>query len=415
MSTNTKTLPRLAEANPVRVGFGTPWRARLVLALLGRLTHGSLEVHLPDGRALRYGDAGATQCSAVIAVHDWSVFAEAVTRGDVGFAESYLRGGWTSPDPAALFDVLARNRATIERAVYGHPIGRAVDRVRHVLRANTRAGSRRNIAAHYDLGNEFYSLWLDSSMTYSSALFSDAHDATQSLESAQAAKYRRVLERLDPRPGAHILEIGCGWGGFAEFAARERDVRVTGISLSREQLRYAVERAERAGLAERVRFEYRDYRDCVDTYDHIVSIEMYEAVGERYWPTYFGTIKRLLRAGGDALVQAITIDESLFQRYRAGTDFIQQYIFPGGMLATPARFAIESSAQGLAVEDAFAFGPDYALTLRRWRDAFVNNLTGVRAQGFDERFIRMWELYLAYCEAGFTSGSTNVHHYHLRA
>jgi cyclopropane-fatty-acyl-phospholipid synthase len=415
MSTNAKTLPRLAEANSVRVAAGAPWRARLVLALLDRLAHGSLEVHLPDGRVLRFGDAGASQPIAMIAIHDWSVFADAVSRGDVGFAESYFRGGWTSPDPAALFDVLARNRAIIERAVYGHPIGRAVDRVRHLLRANTRAGSRRNIAAHYDLGNEFYSLWLDPSMTYSSALFSTAHDATPSLASAQAAKYRRVLERLNPRPGAHILEIGCGWGGFAEFAARERDVYVTGISLSREQLRYATERIERAGLTERVRFEYRDYRDCTETYDHIVSIEMYEAVGERYWSTYFGTIKRLLRGGGDALVQAITIDESLFERYRAGTDFIQQYIFPGGMLATPTRFAAESNAQGLAVEDAFAFGLDYALTLRLWRDAFMNNLSAVRAQGFDERFVRMWELYLAYCEAGFTSGSTNVYHYHLRA
>ncbi|MEO7405213.1 MAG: cyclopropane-fatty-acyl-phospholipid synthase family protein, partial [Burkholderiales bacterium] len=407
---NAKSLSLDSAAGNVPRGTALPWRARLVFRLLERMEVGALHLELPDGRAYRFG---AGEPTAAIAIHDWAVFTEVTARGDVAFAEAFMRGAWTSPDPAALFDVLARNRAALERAVYGNVFGRWFDRLRHLLRSNTRAGSRKNIAAHYDLGNAFYALWLDRSMTYSSALFDG--DATRSLASAQTAKYARVLERLSVQPGQHILEIGCGWGGFAEYAVRTADVRVTGISLSREQLRFAEARAIEGGFADRAQFEYRDYRDSSGRYDHVVSIEMYEAVGERYWPDYFAAIKRLLTPRGKAVIQAITIDELLFERYRAGSDFIQQYVFPGGMLASPARFEAEARSQGLEVRDAFRFGADYARTLRHWRDAFVNRLQEVRAQGFDERFVRMWALYLAYCEAGFTSGSTDVYHYELSA
>lgn len=387
-----------------------PWRTRLVFRLLERMEVGALHLALPDGREYRFG---AGEPTAAIAIHDWAVFTEVTARGDIAFAEAFMRGAWTSPDAAALFEVLARNRAALEHAVYGNVLGRWFDRLRHLLRSNTRAGSRKNIAAHYDLGNAFYALWLDRSMTYSGALF--AGDASRSLANAQTAKYARVLERLGAQPGQHILEIGCGWGGFAEYAVRTAGVRVTGISLSREQLRYAEVRASEGGFSDRAQFEYRDYRDCSGRYDHVVSIEMYEAVGERYWPDYFATIKRLLMPAGRALVQAITIDDRLFERYRAGSDFIQQYVFPGGMLASPERFETEARAQGLTVRDAFNFGADYARTLRHWRDAFMHRLPEVRAEGFDERFVRMWALYLAYCEAGFTSGSTDVYHYELSA
>jgi cyclopropane-fatty-acyl-phospholipid synthase len=387
-----------------------PWRARLLLGVIRRLAVGSMAVTLPSGERRVFG---AGEPAAVIHVHDWRVFEESLASGDIGFAEGYMRGGWSTPSLVTLLEVFTRNREPLERAIYGGVLGGLVSRLKHLLNANTRAGARRNIAAHYDLGNDFYALWLDRSMTYSSALFEG--DATRSLEAAQTAKYRRILARLDVRPGDRILEIGCGWGGFAELAAREAGAHVTGISLSREQLRYAEARLAAVGLADRARFEYRDYRDVAGTYDHVVSIEMVEAVGERYWPDYFATLARALRPGGRAMVQAITIADRLFERYRSSTDFIQQYIFPGGMLPAPARFAAEAERAGLRVADRFDFGADYAETLRRWRCAFTGAADAVRAQGFDERFVRMWDFYLAYCEVAFATGCTDVHHYELAA
>ena len=385
-----------------------PLAARAVLALLGRIGHGRVEVALPDG-SLRALGGGAPV--ARLDVADWGVFGATLRRGDIGFAEAFIDGRWSSPDLAQLLTVIARNRAAIERAVYGGFWGQLAYRLRHAFNANTRRGSRRNIAAHYDLGNDFYALWLDPSMTYSSALFEG--DAVQPLAAAQAAKYRRILERLAPRPGDHILEIGCGWGALAEMAARDFGCRVTGLTLSEEQHAYAEARMHRAGVADRVDIAFRDYRDERGTYDHIVSIEMYEAVGERFWPTYFGAIGKRLKPGGRAMVQAITIADSLFERYRASTDFIQQYVFPGGMLASPARFRAEVDRAGLRVEAELAFGASYAETLRRWRGAFKSRLPEMRALGYEERFLRTWEFYLAYCEAGFASGCTDVHHFEI--
>ena len=385
-----------------------PLAARAVLALLERIGHGRVEVALPDG-SLRALGGGAPV--ARLEVADWGVFGAALRRGDIGFAEAFIDGRWSSPDLAQLLTVIARNRAAIERAVYGGFWGQLAYRLRHAFNANTRRGSRRNIAAHYDLGNDFYALWLDPSMTYSSALFEG--DAVRPLEAAQAAKNRRILERLAPRPGDHILEIGCGWGAFAEMAARDFGCRVTGLTLSEEQHAYADARMHRAGVADRVDIEFRDYRDERGAYDHVVSIEMYEAVGERYWPTYFGAIGKRLKPGGRAAVQAITIADHLFERYRAGTDFIQQYVFPGGMLGAPTRFRAEVERAGLRVEAELAFGASYAETLRRWRGTFKTRLPEMRELGYEERFLRTWEFYLAYCEAGFASGCTDVHHFEI--
>jgi cyclopropane-fatty-acyl-phospholipid synthase len=385
-----------------------PFAARTVLRLLARITHGSLAVTLPDGRAMKFGSG---EPRATLSVRDWRVFREATSGGDTGFAESYLRGDWTSEDPAALLTLLARNRDTIESALYGGFWGGLLYRLRHLLNANTRSGSRRNIAAHYDLGNDFYRLWLDPSMSYSSALFDGDHNL--SLEAAQAAKYRRILERLKPEPEARILEIGCGWGGFAEMAARDYGCHVTGLTLSREQLDYATARLARAGLAEKAELRFQDYRDLTGQFDHVVSVEMFEAVGERWWPGYFRIVASVLKTGGKALIQSITIADALFERYRTGTDFIQQYIFPGGMLPSPSRFRDEAERTGLVFAGSHSFGPDYAETLRRWRASFKANLPAVREQGFDERFVRMWEFYYCYCEAGFDTGSTDVYQFEL--
>jgi cyclopropane-fatty-acyl-phospholipid synthase len=376
--------------------------------LLERIGHGRLEVALPDGSLRALGGSAPV---VRLDVADWGVFGAALRRGDIGFAEAYIDGRWSSPELAQLLTVIARNRDSIDAAVYGSVWGQLAYRMRHLLNRNTRRGSRRNIAAHYDLGNDFYARWLDSSMTYSSALF--AGDALQPLAAAQDAKYRRILERLAPRPGDHILEIGCGWGGFAELAAREFGCRVTGLTLSEEQLAYADARMHRAGVADRVDVAFRDYRDERGAYDHVVSVEMYEAVGERYWPTYFRAIGERLKPGGRAVIQAITIADRLFERYRAGTDFIQQYIFPGGMLASPTRFRVEAARAGLRLDGELAFGADYAETLRRWRSAFKIRLPEIRALGYDERFLRTWEFYLAYCEAGFASECTDVHQFEL--
>jgi cyclopropane-fatty-acyl-phospholipid synthase len=400
--------PRRLSASPAARQTPLPFAARTVLGLLARLAQGSLALTLPDGRAMQFG---AGEPRAALSLRDWRVFREAMSGGDTAFAEGYLRGDWSSPDPAALLTLLTRNRDAIETALYGGFWGGLLNRLKHLLNANTRRGSRRNIAAHYDLGNDFYRLWLDPSMSYSSALFDG--DFSLTLEAAQAAKYRRILERLQPAPGARILEIGCGWGGFAEMATRDYGCHVTGLTLSREQLAYATARLERAGLGDSAELRFQDYRDLDGQFDHVVSIEMFEAVGERWWPSYFRAVAAALKPGGRALVQSITIADALFERYRKSTDFIQQYIFPGGMLPSPSRFRAEAEGAGLALADAHAFGPDYAETLRRWRASFMAQLPAVREQGFDERFLRMWEFYYCYCEASFDSGCTDVYQFEL--
>jgi cyclopropane-fatty-acyl-phospholipid synthase len=389
-----------------------PASTRILFALLTRLARGEVTIHTPAGTTHRFGPGHDAAGRGEFTFTDWGLARDVLTGGDVAFAEAYMDGRWETPDLAALLTVLAHNHAALEQAFYGRWWQQALFRLKHWLNANSKRQARKNVVAHYDLGNDFYRLWLDSTMTYSSALFGD--DSDRALSAAQSAKYERILAELALRPGAHILEIGCGWGGFAEIAARAGH-RVTGLSLSDAQTTYARGRLAAAGFADRVEFRLQDYRDERGTYDAVVSIEMFEAVGEKWWPTYFRTLREALRTGGRACIQTITIADGRFERYRTQSDFIQQYIFPGGMLASPSRFAAEAERTGLDVAGALEFGRDYAETLKRWLAAFDAKIGAVRAQGFDERFIRCWRFYLAYCAAGFDSGSTDVGQYTLVA
>ena len=390
----------------------TPRSARLALALLEGLPHGTLDLQCPDGRWLHCGQPPRGAAVATIRLHDWSACAAALRAGDIGFAEAYIDGRWTTPDLAALMKLLVANRDAVETLVYGRWWAALAYRLRHLLNRNSRSGSRRNIHAHYDIGNGFYRLWLDETMNYSSAWF--AGDRSQPLALAQAAKMRRALAECRIEPGQRLLEIGCGWGALAELAARDFGARVTGLTLSTEQLGWAQRRLADAGLAERAELRLQDWRDLGDApFDAICSIEMFEAVGREYWPAYFATLRRSLERGGRACIQTITIRDDLFERYARSTDFIQQYIFPGGCLPCPAEFRREAQAAGLKVLDELAFGRDYAETCRRWRADFLARKDEVLALGFDERFIRIWEFYLAYCEAGFDAGDIDVVQYTL--
>ena len=386
-----------------------PAPARFALRLLARLKHGRLDVCLPDGQRAVYGAPGAVPC-ADLKLANWNAFGAALANGDIGFAESYIAGDWSTSDIAQLLAYFIRNREAAEEVVYGSLLGRIVHRLRHLANRNTKAQARRNIHAHYDLGNDFYALWLDPTMTYSSALFArraDPHTPAddQELIEGQRAKYQRMLDQLDLPPRASVLELGCGWGGFAESAARAGH-RVTGLTLSPAQLGFARSRLADAGLSADLRLQ--DYRDVTGRFDGIASIEMFEAVGEAYWPSFFTALDRCLAPGGRACVQSIVIADALFDRYRRGSDFIQQYIFPGGMLPSPSAFRAQAARAGFRVEAEHSFGADYARTLASWRQRFLARLDAVRALGFDERFVRTWEFYLGYCEAAFACGNTDV-------
>nr|WP_144327830.1 cyclopropane-fatty-acyl-phospholipid synthase family protein [Tepidimonas charontis] len=390
-----------------------PAAARAALRLLQRLRHGTLELRTPSGHTLLFGQRGACDAPhARLELRDWSVATAAWRRGDIGFAESYLAGDWSTPDLAALLRLMLANRQALEDVIHGTWAGRLLYRWRHWLRRNTRSGSRRNIHAHYDLGNGFYRLWLDETLTYSAAWFDG--DAGRDLASAQRAKIARALRMAGVTAGTRLLEIGCGWAALAEMAARDFGADVTGITLSTEQLAYGRARLASAGLSDRVELRLQDYRDVNDgPYDAIVSIEMIEAVGRAYWPVYFETLQRLLRRGGRACIQAIVIRDALFERYVRSTDFIQQYIFPGGCLPSPSAFRAQATRAGLQIVDMLAFGRDYAETCRRWRRNFLARREEVLALGFDERFVRLWSFYLAYCEAGFEAGDIDVVQYTL--
>lgn len=384
-------------------GLNAPASGKAVLFALLQLKHGAALVTLPNGRRLLFGDGDGPQVD--FRIHDWRFARRVLASGDIGFAEGLMAGEWSSEDLSALLTLIAANVDRFMRLLEGGFIGQAVNWLRHVSRANTRAGARRNILAHYDLGNRFYEAWLDRSMTYSSARF-DTH--VRDLESAQRAKYKALADHIDLKPGEHVLEIGCGWGGFAEYAARERGARVTGITLSDEQLAYARERVKRAGLAEQVEVRRQDYRDVEGAFDKVASIEMFEAVGEKYWPAYFRKIADVLKPGGRAGLQIITIKDELFDEYRRRADFIQRYVFPGGMLASMNRLKEETEKAGLALRKVDAFGHSYAETLAEWARRFQAKWSDIRAMGFDERFRRLWLFYLSYCEAGFRTGRTNV-------
>lgn len=382
-----------------------PLSARWVNHFLDDLRIGQVRVTTDDGGSAEFTGRQMPELSVHWHLHHPArLFSRIARLGDIGIAEGFIGGDFSTNDLTSLLEIGARNYEAIAPDLRPGFWARLGHRIQHALRTNHRRGSRRNIAAHYDLGNDFYRLWLDESMTYSSALFDQPDEP---LAHAQQRKYDRLLDGLDALPGDRLLEIGCGWGGLSERAAR-RGLDVDGLTLSTEQLAYGRDRLARAGLDDRVRLHLTDYRDQQGTYDHIVSIEMFEAVGERYWPTYFRNIRDRLRPGGRAAIQVITIDESAFEAYRREPDFIQLYIFPGGMLPSIDRFHAEAQTAGLAVRETHLFGHDYAHTLARWHERFDAAEEQLEAMGFDHAFRQTWRYYLAYCQAGFLAGRINV-------
>jgi len=392
---------------PTREILRTPLAARIVLGRLARIRRGHLVVRLPDGTTRTFAGqyAGANPVME-LHVHRWRFFSRLLRRADVGAGESFVDGDWSSPDLVGLSRLFLANENEFAPPSALGAVGRFRDRVLHLLRSNTRTQAKRNIHAHYDLSNEFYALFLDPSMTYSSALF-DRPDLD--LEAAQRRKYQRLAEWAGLRSGQHVLEIGCGWGGFAEFAAGELDCRVTGITLSEEQAAFASERMLRAGLDDRVQIRVVDYRDVDARFDAVVSIEMLEAVGHRFLDGFFATVDRVLRPGGGVALQTITIPDQIYDRYRRGTDWIRDYIFPGGHL--PSLGAIQGSLSrrtGLVIDRLDDIAGDYATTLHCWRSRFRVEENRVRELGFDDRFNRMWDFYLATCEAAFRDRQIGV-------
>jgi cyclopropane-fatty-acyl-phospholipid synthase len=397
---------------PVRVSRETlqevtrdlPLMVRKAFGYAVQLKTGSLSVTLPDGRVYLFEGLTSGPAASLI-VHDLAFGKRLLEGGDIGFAEAYMAGEWTTPDLTAFLYLFCVNHEAVATLLPGRPIVKLMQRFRHWLNRNTKSGSKRNIHAHYDLGNAFYAKWLDRTMTYSSAIYAPGDN---DLASAQTRKYRALAEAGGFKSGDHILEIGCGWGGFAEFAAREIGCRVTGLTISQEQFNFAQKRIADAGLSDRVEIKLQDYRDEKGTYDRIASIEMFEAVGEQYWPAYFGQLRDRLRTGGTAAVQIITIQEKFWKNYSSEIDFIRRYIFPGGMLPTPERLDKLGQAHGLQRISQRIFGQDYARTLADWRERFREAWPELVPMGFDERFSRLWEYYYAYSEAGFKSENIDV-------
>jgi cyclopropane-fatty-acyl-phospholipid synthase len=392
MSGGTMTIKTTTKGEP-----NLPRYFEAVFAKSVDMKNGRLDMVLPDSRIFRAEGAGQGPV-AEIHIHNVDVFARLIREGDLGFCEAYLDGWWSTPDLQAFLDLVHAGNDDIYDGFLGLKIARAYERFRFWLQSNSKSQARKNISYHYDLGNDFYKLWLDDTMTYSSALFQTGQE---SLEAAQIAKYASMVDQMGAQPGDHVLEIGCGWGGFAEYAARERGLKVTGLTISREQHDYAVDRIARAGLSDQVEIKMQDYRDETGLYDGIASIEMFEAVGEKYWPVYFKTLRDRLKPGKQATLQIITVQHPRWQIYRNTVDFIQKYIFPGGMLPSPVVLREEVQKAGLEVAGSIEFGESYSQTLRRWYDTFNDRWDEVAALGFDDRFRRMWNFYLTSCAATF--------------
>lgn len=382
-----------------------PFAARQTFRFASRIRRGRLDARLPDGRVLRFEGAEPGP-EAVLIVRDLDFAKRFASGGDIGIAEAYLLDEWDTPDLTRFLELFCANHELIARMLDDRPIIRLIQQFRHWLNRNTKSGSRRNIHAHYDLGNRFYEAWLDRTMTYSAALF----DGEKDLAKAQTNKYAALARDTGIAPDHHVLEIGCGWGGFAEYAAKEIGCRVTGLTISSEQFEYAKKRIFENGLNEKVEIRFQDYRDETGIYDRIASIEMFEAVGEQYWPTYFRQLSGRLKEGGMAGLQVITIQDRFFETYKREVDFIRRYIFPGGMLPSPGIMRDLGNEVGLGLKHERVFGWDYAATLAEWREHFRAAWPQLTGLGFDERFRRMWEYYFAYCEAGFRSGNIDVRH-----
>jgi cyclopropane-fatty-acyl-phospholipid synthase len=395
---------RVTRENVSAIIRGLPGKAKLALSAAVHLPKGSLTIRTPEGRILHI-DGTEPGPNAEVHLNNWNLPKRAFSGATIGVAESYLDGDWTSPDVTTFLELFLVNQDMGERLAGGtNWLFTTFHRIRHWLNDNNKSGSKRNISAHYDLGNSFYREWLDPSMTYSSALYAEG---ANDLESAQKAKYRALLRDIEAKPGDHILEIGCGWGGFAEEAARF-GCKVTGLTISREQFDFATERMKSAGLGDMVEIKFEDYRDERGVYDHIVSIEMFEAVGEKHWPTYFAALRDRLKPGGKAGLQIITINANVFESYKKRPDFIQAYVFPGGMLPTPQHLRELGRMTTLRITNELVFPQDYARTLAEWRERFWASWDKVAKLGFDERFKRLWEFYLYYCEAGFRSEYIDV-------
>ncbi|MAD44923.1 MAG: cyclopropane-fatty-acyl-phospholipid synthase [Oceanospirillaceae bacterium] len=377
---------------------------KLFLQALKHLGIGELTVTLPNGEILRCQGREEGD-SADLQINHWAVIDRLITHGDVGFGEDYMAGKWTTSNLLGLMRVAAANLAVLDRYFHTNLWLKLLYWCKHHLLFNTLKRSRQNVHEHYDLGNDFYALWLDKSMTYSCGLFGGNSDL--SLFDAQKAKYNRILQRLSPSPGDHIVEIGCGWGGFMEAAA-QHGCQVAGVTLSDEQAKYAKERLKNANMSAITEVRLQDYRELSGTFDGLVSIGMFEHVGESYWPTYMKDVHAFLKPGGKAVIQTITIAEERFKEYRDGSDFLREHIFPGGMLPSRQRFEAVAQGAGLRVNDVFEFGIDYAITLERWLSNFDMNLEAVRALGYSDSFIRKWQFYLASCAGMFRAGMINV-------
>jgi cyclopropane-fatty-acyl-phospholipid synthase len=375
-----------------------------VFAMTKGMNNGRVDFVLPDGRTFRAEGANPGPV-AELRIHNHDLFARLIREGDLGFCDAYLDEWWSTPDLQAFMDLVHADNDSIYDGFPGMGLVRMAEQFRFWLQRNNKKQARKNISYHYDLGNEFYGLWLDDTMTYSSALFETGQE---SHEAAQIAKYASMIDQMGAQAGDHILEIGCGWGGFAEYAAKERGIRVTGLTISEEQIKYARERIEKAGLSDMVDFKLQDYRDEKGTYDGIASIEMFEAVGEQYWPAYFNTVRDRLKPGKNATLQIITVQDRRWEVYKRGVDFIQKYIFPGGMLPSPKALRAQVVKAGLSIERSIEFGPSYSISLRRWHDTFNERWDQIAAMGFDDRFRRMWNFYLTSCAATFESANCDV-------
>mgnify|MGYP003119072198 CR=1 FL=1 len=398
------TMTSLRQLSGVPAGF------RLAGLFLLRTENGSLRFNLPDGRTVLF-DHGNPGPHAIVDVHEFGFAKRALAGGDIGFAESYMDGEWSTPDLTAVLEFFSENFEAAGKLAVGGSLVKGINKLRHIFNRNSRAGARRNIMAHYDLGNDFYSAWLDETMTYSSAMFDRPN---MSLEQAQTAKYNGIADQLMAGPDSNILEIGCGWGGFAEYAAKVRGSKVTCLTISEAQRDYAAARMQTEGLSDRVEIRLEDYRDHQGSYDGVASIEMFEAVGEAYWPSYFQKVRESLNGpDAKAALQIITIEDKLFRRYQKRTDFIQRYIFPGGMLPSEKALRESLSESGLRFDAVHYFGQDYAKTLKIWAERFEEAWDKVQTFGFDERFRRLWRFYLSYCEAGFGNGRINVGQFQL--
>ena len=375
-----------------------------VFGMAQGMNTGRVDFVLEDGRVFQ-AEGPNPGPMAEVHIHNPDLFARLIREGDLGFCDAYLDEWWTTPDLQAFMDWVHADNEGIYDGFPGMSLVRNFEKFRFWMQRNHRAQAKKNISYHYDLGNDFYGLWLDDTMTYSSALFKTGQE---SHEAAQIAKYASMVDQMGVQPGDHILEIGCGWGGFAEYAAQERGLRVTGLTISEQQIEYARERIKKAGLSDLVNFKLQDYRDERGVYDGIASIEMFEAVGQKYWPDYFKTVRERLKPGKNATLQIITVTDSRWDVYQRGVDFIQKYIFPGGMLPSPSALRLQVDKAGLAVERSIEFGQSYNISLRRWHDTFNQKWDQIAEMGFDDRFRRMWNFYLTSCAATFQSANCDV-------